>query len=113
MYMGLPYISHRPWEKQIYQIYELVGGFPANFLSSCIKTCQNIFFHMIGNESFHFIFEIGAFPRKKWSFKEIYIKDEFEYFQESNFVYSTLHVYMLHVDTSLPKSYKASLCTYT
>ena len=54
MYMGLPYISHRPWEKQIYQIYELVGGFPANFVSSCIS--QNIFFHMIGNESFHFIF---------------------------------------------------------
>ena len=54
MYMGLPYISHRPWEKQIYQIYELVGGFPAILLSSCIS--QNIFFHMIGNESFHFIF---------------------------------------------------------
>ena len=68
MYMGLPYISHRPWEKQIYQIYELVGGFPANFLSSCIS--QNIFFHMIGNESFHFIFEIGAFPILVFTFKE-------------------------------------------
>ena len=36
------------------QIYQLVGGFPANLLSSCIS--QNIFFHMIGIESFYFIF---------------------------------------------------------
>ena len=39
----------------IYQIYQLVGGFSAKFVSSRIS--QNIFFHMIGiNKSFHFIF---------------------------------------------------------
>ena len=38
----------------IYQIYQLVGGFPAKFVLSRIS--RNIFFHMIGNESFHFIF---------------------------------------------------------
>ena len=38
----------------IYQIYQLVGGFPAKFESSRIS--QNIFFHMNGNKSFHFIF---------------------------------------------------------
>ena len=37
----------------IYQIYQLVGVFPATFVSSRIS--QNIFFHMIGNKSFHFI----------------------------------------------------------
>ena len=41
-------------DKLIYQIYQLVGGFPAKLLSSCIG--QNIFFHMIGNKSFHLIF---------------------------------------------------------
>ena len=48
------FISHTPIDKLIYQIYQLVGGFLAIFLSSCI--IQNIFFHMIGNKSFHFIF---------------------------------------------------------
>ena len=48
------FISHSPKDKLIYQIYQIVGGFPANFVSSCI--IQNIFFHMIGNKSFHFIF---------------------------------------------------------
>ena len=48
------FISHRPIDKLIYQIYQLVGGFPAKLLSSCIS--QNIFFHMIGDKSFHFIF---------------------------------------------------------
>ena len=33
---------------------QFVGGFPAKFISSRIS--QNIFFHMIGNKSFHFIF---------------------------------------------------------
>ena len=33
---------------------DLVGGFPSKFVSSRIS--QNIFFHMIGNKSFHFIF---------------------------------------------------------
>ena len=37
----------------IYQIYQSVGGFPAKFVSSRIS--QKIFFHMIGNKSFHFI----------------------------------------------------------
>ena len=48
----------------IYQIYQLVGGFPAKFVSS-LRISQNIFFHMIGNKSFHFIFCEGAFPN--WS----------------------------------------------
>ena len=38
----------------IYQIYQFVGGFLAKFVSSRIT--QTIFFHMIGNKSFHFIF---------------------------------------------------------
>ena len=38
----------------IYQIYQLVGSFPAKFVSSCIS--QNIFFHMPGNTRFRFIF---------------------------------------------------------
>ena len=42
----------------IYQIYQLVGGFPAKFVSS--RIIQNIFFHMIGNKSFHFIFWEGV-----------------------------------------------------
>ena len=37
----------------IYQIYQLVGGFPAKFVSS-LGISQNIFFHMIGNKSFRF-----------------------------------------------------------
>ena len=41
-----------------YQIYQLVGGFSAKFVSSRIS--QNIFFHMNGNKSFHFIFERGG-----------------------------------------------------
>ena len=47
----------------IYQIYQLVGGFSANFLSSRIS--RNIFFHMIGtcNESFHFIFWEGGISK--------------------------------------------------
>ena len=76
MYMGLYthvrdtciFISHRPIDKLIYQIYQLVGGFPAKFLSSCI--IQNISFHIIGNKSFHFIFEIGAFPILVFTFKQ-------------------------------------------
>ena len=47
-------ISNTPIDKLIYQIYQLVGGFLAKLLSSYIS--QNIFFHMIGNKSFHFIF---------------------------------------------------------
>ena len=42
----------------IYQIYQLVGGFPAKFVSSHIS--QNIFFHMIGNKTFNFIFWEGG-----------------------------------------------------
>ena len=54
MYMGLRDIYPGRIDMITYQIYELVGGFPAKFLSSRIS--QNIFFHMIGNKSFHFIF---------------------------------------------------------
>ena len=57
MYMGL----HDPVRIDIiiYQVYQLVGGFPAKFVSSRIS--QNIFFHMIGNnKSFHFIFWEGG-----------------------------------------------------
>ena len=42
----------------IYQIYQLVGGFPAKCVSS--RTSQNIFIHMIGNQSFHLIFLRGG-----------------------------------------------------
>ena len=48
----------------IYHIYQLVGGFPTKFVSS--RIIKNIFFHMIGNKSFHFIFWKGgggAFPK--------------------------------------------------
>ena len=41
-------------DKLIYQIYQLVGSFAAKKISPCIS--QNIFFYMIGNKSFHFIF---------------------------------------------------------
>ena len=41
-----------------YQIYQLVGGFLAKFVS--LRSSQNIFFHMIGNKSFHFIFLRGG-----------------------------------------------------
>ena len=46
----------------IYQIYQLVGGFAAKFVSSRIS--QNIFFHMIGNKRFNFIFERGRFQNR-------------------------------------------------
>ena len=42
----------------ISQIYQLVGGFPTTFVSSCIS--QDILFHMIGNKSLHFIFWEGG-----------------------------------------------------
>ena len=42
-----------------YQIYQLVGGFSAKFVSSRIS--QNIFFHMIIRASISF--ERGAFPK--------------------------------------------------
>ena len=42
----------------IYQIYQLVSGFAAKFVSSRIS--QNKFVHMIGNKSFHFIFWEGS-----------------------------------------------------
>ena len=58
MYMGLPYIYPVQIDIISYQIYQLVGGFPAKFVSSRIS--QNIFFHMIGNKSFHFIFWNGG-----------------------------------------------------
>ena len=64
-------------------IYQLLGGFSAKFVSSRIS--QNIFFYMIGNKSFHFIFWNGAFPKLVFTFKEgEYLKirssnvDEFE-----------------------------------
>ena len=59
----------------IYQIYQLVGGFPSKFVSSRIS--QNIFFHMIGNKSFHFIFGRGgggAFPKLVYTFKRFIVK---------------------------------------
>ena len=58
MYMGLCDIFPDRIDMIIYQIYKLVGGFPAKFASSRIG--QNIFFHMIGNKSFHFIFWEGG-----------------------------------------------------
>ena len=45
----------------IYQIYQLVGGFPARFVSSRIS--QNIFFH--------FIFLEGASPKLVFTFNVI------------------------------------------
>ena len=47
----------------IYQIYQLVGGFSAKFVSSRTCISQNIFFHMIGNKSFHFIFWEGGISK--------------------------------------------------
>ena len=52
----------------IYQIYQLVGSFPAKFVSSRIG--QNIFFHMIGNKSFHFIFWEGDISKLVNTFKQ-------------------------------------------
>ena len=57
MYMGLRDIYPGRIDVIIYQIYQLVGGFPAKLVLSGIS--QNIFFHMIGNKSFHFIFWEG------------------------------------------------------
>ena len=42
----------------IYQIYQLVGGFRGKFVSS--RIIQHIFFHTIGNKSFHFILWEGG-----------------------------------------------------
>ena len=53
LYLSSP---HRYWV--ISQIYHLVGSFLAKLLSS--RTSQNIFFHVIGNNSFHFIFWEGV-----------------------------------------------------
>ena len=58
MSMGLRDIYPGWIDMIIYQIYQLVGSFPAKFVSSGIS--QNIFFHMIGNKSFHFIFWEGG-----------------------------------------------------
>ena len=65
MYMGLRtrarhvrYIYQVQIDIIIYQIYQLVGGFSAKFVWS--RICQNVFFHMIGNKSFHFIFWEGG-----------------------------------------------------
>ena len=54
MYMGLQYIYPVQIDIISYQIYQLVGGFSAKFVSSRIS--QNMLFHMIGNKNFHFIF---------------------------------------------------------
>ena len=62
------FISHTSIDKLIYQIYQLVSGFPAKILSSCIS--QNILFHMIGNKSLHFIFWNWAFPILVFTFKK-------------------------------------------
>ena len=70
MYMGttLSLSNTTMREIKFTQIYELVGGFPANLLSSCIS--QNIFFHMIGNESFPFHFlKLGRLPILVFTFK--------------------------------------------
>ena len=72
MNMGLrtrAFISHTPIDKLIYQIYQLVGGFLAKFVSSCIS--QNILFHMIGNIElpFHFL-KLGRFQYWSYTFKE-------------------------------------------
>ena len=67
MYMGLRNIYPVRIDTNIYQIYQLVGGFPAKFVSSRIS--QNIFFHMIGNKSFHFIVWQGAFSKLVYTFK--------------------------------------------
>ena len=39
-------------------MYQVVGGFPAKLVSSRIS--KKIFFHMIGNKSFRFIFGEGG-----------------------------------------------------
>ena len=54
MYTGLPYISHTTMRETNLPNIWISRRFPAILLSSCIS--QNIFFHMIGNESFHSIF---------------------------------------------------------
>ena len=53
----------------IYQIYQLVGGFPAKFVSS--RTSQNIFFHMLVIwASISFLRGGGgAFPKLVFTFK--------------------------------------------
>ena len=50
----------------IYQIYLLVGGFPAKSVSSRIS--QNIFFPMIVNKSFPFIFWKGSVSKPGYTF---------------------------------------------
>ena len=66
MYMGLRDIYPVRIDMIIYQIYQLVGGFPAKFVS--LRISQIIFFHIIGNKSFHFFFEKGAFPKLVFPF---------------------------------------------
>jgi len=69
MYMGLHDIYPVQIDVLIYQIYQLVGGFRAKFVSSR-NISQNIFFHMIGNirASISF-FERRAFPKLVYTFK--------------------------------------------
>ena len=47
----------------LYHIYQLVGSFSAKFVSLHVRISQNIFFHIIGNKSFHFIFWEGPFKK--------------------------------------------------
>ena len=61
MYIGLRDIYPGRIDMIIYQIYQLVDGFPAKFVSSHIS--QNIFFHTIGNKSFDFIFWEGGISK--------------------------------------------------
>ena len=58
MYMGLRDIYPGRIDMIIYRVNQLVGSFPAKFVSSRIS--QTTFFHMIGNKSFHFIFFEGG-----------------------------------------------------
>ena len=60
------YLS-RPDRYDNYQIYQLGAGFPAQFVHPVVV--KTYFFHTIGNESFHFIFWEGEFPKLVYTFK--------------------------------------------
>ena len=64
----------------IYQIYQLVGGISAKFVSSRIS--QNIFFYMIGKKSFHFIFWGGGGGGRfqNWSLRSLPLKMHCHYY---------------------------------
>ena len=63
------FISHIPIDKLIYQIYQLVGGFPANFYHHIlVKTYSFTWLVLRASIS---LFEIGAFPILVFTFNMI------------------------------------------